>query len=179
VRDDGTGNEAVSEAEAEAARRLAEAVEGGDGSGADAETLAVVRLLASLRERSGDELAARRGALAAAEALRAAARKRRAVQLIAPLAATLVLAAGLAGGRRVPPVRVAEDVLAAREAEARAALEGLVSDPSEVRTARADALLAGLSASRFDTYRRERSAGAAESAATSPSPRETPSGGRS
>jgi hypothetical protein len=179
VRTDGTGNEIVSEAEAEAARKLAEAVEGGDGAGADAEALAVVRLLASLRERPGDELAARRGALAAAEALRAATRKRRAVRLLAPLAATLVLAAGLAAGRRVVPNRVAEDVLAAREAQARAALAGLVSGPSEVRTARAVALLAGLSASRFDTYRRERSAGTAELATTRPSPRGTPSGGRS
>ena len=179
MRTDETGNEAVSEAEAEAARKLAEAIERGDGSGADSEALAVVRLLASLRERSGDELAARRGALAAAEALRAAARKRRAVRLLAPLAAVLVLAAGLVASRRVPPIRVAEDVLAAREAEARAALEGLVSDPSAYRAARADALLAGLTASRFDSYRRERWAGAAESLAPSPSPGGIPSGGTS
>ena len=179
MRTDETGNEIVSEAEAEAARNLAEAIDGGDGAGADAEALAVVRLLASLQERPGDELAARRGALAAAQALRAVARKRRAARLLAPLAAALVLAAGLAGGRRVLPIRVGEDVLAAREAEARAALEGLVSDPSEVRTARADALLADLAAGRFDTYRRERSAGTAELAATRPSTSATPAGGRS
>ena len=168
----------VSEAECEAARSLADAVEGGDGAGADAEALAAVRLLSALRGSSGDELAARRGALAAAAALRAAARRRRSVRVLAPLAAALVLAAGLVGGRRVLPIRVANDVLAAREAEARAALEGLAADPSGFRAARSEALLADLAANRFDTYRRER-APATEAAATSPSPRGTPSGGRS
>lgn len=171
-------NGTVSEAEVEAARSLADAVEGGDGAGADAEALAAVRLLAALREKPGDALAARRGALAAAEALRAAARRRRAVRLLAPLAAALVLAAGLAGGRRVLPIRVADDALAAREAAARAAVEGLVADPAGFRAARSEALLADLAASRFDTYRRERAV-PAEAAAATPSPRGTPSGGRS
>ena len=171
-------NGSVSEAEVEAARSLADAIEGGDGAGADAGALAAVRLLAALRGSPADELAARRGALAAADALRAAARRRRAVRLLAPLAAALVLAAGVAGGRRVLPVRVANDVLAAREAEARAALEGLAADPSGFRADRSEALLADLAASRFDTYRRER-ASTAEAAATSSSPRGTPSGGRS
>lgn len=168
----------VTEAEDRAARRLAEALDGGDGAGADAEALAVVRLLSALRDRPGDDLAARRGALAAEAALRAEARKRRVVHLLAPLAAALVLAAGLAGGRRVPPIRVAEEVLAARQAEARAAVARVASASSSLRAARTEALLAELSASRFDAYRRERVAVTGVSAA-SPPPSGTPSGGRS
>lgn len=169
----------VSEAEAEAARRLADALEGGDGAGADAEALAAVRLLSSLGERPGDDLAARRGAAGAALAVRAASRRRLAVRLLAPLAAALVLAAGLAGSRRSVSPHVPDEVLAAKEAEARAALESLATDPAGFREARADSLLAGLSASRFDAYRRERSSGIAGTAASQPSPRETPTGGRS
>lgn len=169
----------VTAAEERAARSLADAIEGGDGAGADAEALAAVRLLAALRGIPADDLAARRGALAAEAALRAAVRRRHAVRLLAPLAAALVLAAGLAGGRRVPPIRrVADEVLAERQAEARAAVAGLASTSSSFRAARSEALLADLAASRFDTYRRERAA-ATEAAATSPSPSGTPSGGRS
>ncbi|MRR11529.1 hypothetical protein EG835_03420, partial [bacterium] len=122
-------------AEAEAARRLAEALEGGDGAGADVEALAVIRLLASLREHPRDELAARRGGAGAASALRAEARKRLAVRLLAPLAAALVLAAGLAGRRVVSPA-ASETTLAEREARARAALAELASEPSRFRSAR-------------------------------------------
>ena len=179
MRRDETGSGFVSEAEAEAARKLAEALEGGDGAGADAGALAAVRLLASLRERPGDDLAVHRGAALAAQAVRSATRRRVAVRLLTPLAAALVLAAGLAGSRWAVSPRVPDDVLATREAQARAALESLATDPSGYREARADALLAGLAASRFDSYRRERSSGTAGTTATQPSPRETPSGGRS
>ena len=110
----------VTAAEADAARCLADAVAGGDGVGADAEAVAVVRLLASLREMPRDEVAARRGSARAASALRAEARKRLAVRILAPLAAALVLAAGLSGRRAVSPAAT-EVTLAEREAQARAA----------------------------------------------------------
>ncbi len=164
-------------AEAEAARRLADAIDGGDGAGADAEALAVTRLLASLRAHPGDELAARRGAARAALALRAVARKRFAFRVLAPLAAALVLAAGLAGRRSVPPAGL-EETLAAREAQARAALSSLAADPSGFRSDRAESLLAQLAESRFDSYRRERATTVGESGATKPVPSGTPSGGR-
>jgi hypothetical protein len=164
-------------AEAEAARRLAEALDGGDGAGADAQALAVARLLASLREHPWDEVAARRGAARAASALRAEARKRLAVRVLAPLAAALVLAAGLSGRRPVPPP-VSEVTLAEREAQARAALANLAADPSGFRSNRAESLLAKLSGSRFDSYRRERVSTLGESGETKPVPGETPSGGQ-
>ena len=167
----------VTAEEAEAARRLADALEGGDGAGADVESLAVVRLLASLREHPADELAARRGAARAALALRAEARKRIAVRVLAPLAAALILAAGLSGRRPVPPA-ASEVTLAEREAQARAALARLATDPSGFRSDRAEALLAKLSESRFDSYRRKRSSALGESGAPKPVPSETPSGGR-
>jgi hypothetical protein len=168
----------VTAAEAEAARRLADAVDGRDGAGADAESLAAVRLLASLREYPGDELAARRGAARAASALRAAARKRLAVRILAPLAAALVLAAGLSGRRAVPP-RGLEETLAEREAQARAVLASFAADPSGFRSDRAESVLARISVSRFDSYRRERSAVLETVRTTKPVPSETPSGGRS
>ncbi len=167
----------VTAAEAEAARRLADALEGGDGAGADAESLAVVRLLASLREHPADELAARRGAARAALAFRAEARRRLSVRVLAPLAAALVLAAGLSGRRPVPPAD-SEVTLAEREAQARAALATLAADPSGFRFDRAESLLAKLSESRFDSYRRERAFPVEESGAAKPVPSETPSGGR-
>ena len=167
----------VTAAEAQAARHLADALDGGDGAGADAEALAVTRLLASLGEHPRDELAARRGAARAASALRTEARKRLAVRLLAPLAAALVLAAGLSGRRGVPPA-ASEVTLAEREAEARAALARLAADPSGFRSDRAESLLAKLSESRFDSYRRERASALGESDASKPVPSETPSGGR-
>lgn len=167
----------VTAAEAEAARRLADAIEGGDGAGADAESLAAVRLLASLGAHSGDEVAARRGAARAASVLRAAARKRLAVRVLAPLAAALVLAAGLSGRRAVPPAGL-EETLAEREARARVALSSLAADPSGFRSDRAESLLARLSESRFESYRRERASTLGESGASKPGPRGTPSGGR-
>lgn len=167
----------VSAAEAEAARRLADALDGGDGAGADAEALAVTRLLSSLRAYPVDELAARRGAASAALALRAAARKRRAVRLLAPLAAALVLAAGLSGRRAVSPAGL-EETLAAREARARAALSSLAADPSGFRSDRAVSLFAQLAESRFDSYRRERATTVGGSGASKTVPSETPSGGR-
>lgn len=169
---------AVNPAEARAARHLADAVSGGDGAGADAGALAAVRLLASLREWPRDELAARRGAARATGALRTVARRRLAVRLLAPLAAALVLAAGLSGRRSVSP-SAAETALAEREVEARAALARLASDPSRFRSARAESLLAGLSDRRFESFRRERAATLGEGDSSKPVPRETPSGGRS
>ena len=167
----------VTAAEAEAARRLADAVDGGDGAGADAGALAAVRLLASLREQPGDELAARRGAADAVFALRAAARRRLVVRVLAPLAAALVLAVGLAGRRAVPP-RATEELVAGREAQARAAIASLAGDPSGFRSVRAESLLARLSESRFDSYRRERAAALGKGGETKTVPTESPSGGR-
>ena len=164
-------------AEAEAARRLADAIDGGDGAGADAEALAVTRLLSSLRAYPGDELAARRGAARAALALRVAARRRLAFRILAPLAAALVLAAGLSGRRSVPPA-ASEVTLAAREAQARAALADLGADPSGFRSDRAESLLARLVERRFDSYRRERASAVWGSGASKTVPSETPSGGR-
>lgn len=164
-------------AEAEAARRLADAIDGGDGAGADAEALAVTRLLASLRAYPGDELAVRRGAARAALAFRVAARRRLAFRILAPLAAALVLAAGLSGRRTVPPA-ASEVTLAEREAEARAALALLAADPSGFRSDRAESLLARLAESRFDSYRRERASAVWGSGASKTVPSETPSGGR-
>lgn len=167
----------VTAAEADAARCLADAVAGGDGAGADAEAVAVVRLLSSLREMPRDEVAARRGAARVASALRAAARKRRAVRTLAPLAAALALAAGLSGRRAVSPPAT-EVTLAEREARARAAVASLAADPSGFRSDRAESLLAKLSERRFESYRRERAFPLGESGAPKPVPSETPSGGR-
>jgi hypothetical protein len=145
----------VSAEEAAVARSLAEALEGGNGSGADPDSLAVARLLASLRESPRDDLAARRGALRVAAAARAAARRRRARHFLAPLAAAVVLAAGLAG-RRPAGALVTEDLLVQREAAAREALEELVSDSQDADAERVRALLDQVTASRFEKLRRQR-----------------------
>lgn len=149
--------DAASAEERQAARRLAEALEGGDPAGADPEALAAARLLASLREIPRDVLAARRGAHRAVSEARAASRRRRSRRFLVPLAAALVLAAGLAG-RRVRPIRVREDVLAEREVAARRALAALTSRDDDAREERARALLARLAGTRFETLRRERAA---------------------
>ena len=174
---DDLGAGPVTATEAEAARRLAEAIDGGNGAGADAEALAVARLLSSLRAYPGDELAARRGAAHAALAFRAAARKRLAFRALAPLAAALVLAAGLSGRRSFPPA-ASEVTLTERETQARAALARLAADPSGFRSDRAGSLLARLTESRFDSYRRERASALETVHAPKPAPSETPSGGR-
>ena len=167
----------VTAVEAQAARRLADAVDGGDGAGADAEALAAVRLVASLRRRPRGAPPARRGATRAALALRAAARRRFAVRVLAPLAAALVLASGLAGRRAVPAL-AAEKLVAEREEEARAVIASLANDASGFRSARAELLFARLSESRFEAYRRERAASLVASGVTKPVPSETPTGGR-
>jgi hypothetical protein len=150
-------DEPVSAEEAAAARSLAEALEGGDGSGADPDALAAARLLASLRESPSDDLAARKGALRVAEAARTAARRRKARRFLAPLAAAVVLAAALAG-RRPSGASVTEDLLVQREAAAREALEELVSDSPDANAERAHALLDQVTESRFEKLRRQRAA---------------------
>lgn len=156
----------ASAGEAAAARAFAEALEGRGGTGADPEALAVARLLASLREEPGDELAARRGALRLAAATRAAVRRRALRRLAAPLAAALVLAAALAGRRAAGPA-VSDELLARREAAAREALAGIVSGPEEAAAERARSLLSRLATSRFDELRRRWTAERAGAGATS------------
>lgn len=171
------GGHLVSVAEAEAARRLAEALDGKDATGADPEALAAVRLLASLQDRPKDEVGRRRGGLDVTARVVAAARGRLIRRLLVPLAATLVLSAGLLG-RRLAPVHVSEDLLAAKEAAARQAFAALATDVDDLRSARAESLLADLSDRRFEAIRASRLSSPSASPDATPVPPESPQGGR-
>lgn len=146
--------------EMEEARRLAEALEGGNADFVDPEALAVARLLAALGQSPLDELASRRGAAQVARLAQKASRRRGLRKLLAPLAAAIVLAAGIAGRRPGGPT-VSEELLASREAAARKALAALVSGPEELAEQRSRQLIGRLSSNRFDDLRRRRAAGVA------------------
>lgn len=127
THDDLLPDSPVTPEEAEAARRLAEALEGGDPLSADPDALSAARLIASVGEaaRPADEIRPRRLRRAlVAEASGRARRRRQALGLAA--------AAALAAGLLLPLSRhlatpTTEALLAAREREARAAVERLAA----------------------------------------------------
>ncbi len=152
-----------------AARALAEALEAGPtasqgapaGPGADAEALAVARLLLALRDVPPDEVGARRLRATLTSDVRRRASRRRAVVRSLAAAAALAVAVGLAPRRPAP---VSDALLDSREARARAALAALSGerrDPGERREAR---LLAKLADERYESYRAARARALASAA---------------
>lgn len=170
--------------EAEAARRLAEALEGGDPLAADPEALAAARLVASVARDGVDEVAARR--LRRALVAEASGRSR-----LLRRASGLAAAAAVAAGLLVPlltrgPAPVGEALLDERERAARAAVGSLAaadppSDPvaaatTTVASARRREIWSGISDARLESLGRALASASDLPSAHDPEP--TP-GGRS
>jgi len=146
---------AMTRAEAEEARCLAEALDGRPGRDVDAESLAVARLLSAVGDASRDEVSARRLRRRLAREAAASASRLRPRLALAAAAAVLV---GVVLTPRPGPAPT-PSLLAAREASARAALAALAPspDPSEARAAAlATAAATCFSSARFDRLREAR-----------------------
>ncbi|KAA0256585.1 MAG: hypothetical protein EDX89_00340 [Acidobacteria bacterium] len=170
--------------EAEAARRLAEALEGGDPFAADAEALAAARLIASVAGDEVDDVAARR--LRRALVAEASGRSR-----LLRRASGLAAAAAVAAGLLLPllsrrPAPAGEALLDERERAARTAVGSLTAAAREadalrvatstVASARSREIWSDLSDARLESLGRELATGSGSPSSHVPGP--TP-GGRS